>query len=114
MNPVWEETAFLLVTDDEIKAQEDLAATLWDSDKRSADDLVGRVTVPLGELMAKVRLLSTTLASALLTTLYISRTSCTLAKIAFKVSRTRTKCLVFSIGKSATSMSPFLQMQYPP
>ncbi|KAH8835959.1 hypothetical protein DL96DRAFT_1809735 [Flagelloscypha sp. PMI_526] len=53
LNPVWEETAFLLVTDEEVKAREDLAATLWDSDKRTADDLVGRVTIPLVEVMSK-------------------------------------------------------------
>jgi Ca2+-dependent lipid-binding protein len=53
LNPVWEETAFLLVTDEEIKAEEELSATLWDSDKRTADDLVGRITVPLTELMRK-------------------------------------------------------------
>ncbi|EPQ58830.1 hypothetical protein GLOTRDRAFT_54343 [Gloeophyllum trabeum ATCC 11539] len=51
LNPVWEETAFLLVTDDEVKAEESVSATLWDSDKRTADDLVGRVNVPLIELM---------------------------------------------------------------
>jgi len=52
LNPVWEETAFILVTDEEVKGEEDLSATLWDSDKRTADDLVGRITVPLTELMA--------------------------------------------------------------
>ncbi|KAH8101901.1 hypothetical protein BXZ70DRAFT_932402 [Cristinia sonorae] len=50
-NPVWEETAVLLVTDDEVKGEEDVSAMLWDSDKRTADDLVGRVTIPLKELM---------------------------------------------------------------
>lgn len=51
VNPVWEETAFILVTDEEVKGEEDLSATLWDSDKRTADDLVGRTTVPLVDLM---------------------------------------------------------------
>jgi hypothetical protein len=51
LNPVWEETAFLLVTDDEVKGEELLSATLWDSDKRTADDLVGRVSIPVNELM---------------------------------------------------------------
>ncbi|KAI0074714.1 hypothetical protein K474DRAFT_1665159 [Panus rudis PR-1116 ss-1] len=51
LNPVWEETAFLLVTDEEVKGEEDVSAMLWDSDKRTADDLVGRVTIPLVELM---------------------------------------------------------------
>ena len=58
LNPVWEETAFILVSDEEVKAQEDLCAMLWDSDKRTADDLVGRVTIPLTELMKEVRLSS--------------------------------------------------------
>lgn len=53
-NPVWEETAFLLVTAEEVKGEEQLSATLWDSDKRTADDLVGRTTVPLTELMRTV------------------------------------------------------------
>ena len=51
LNPVWEETAVLLVTEDEVKGEEDLGVMLWDSDKRSADDLVGRITVPVVELM---------------------------------------------------------------
>ncbi|EKM56362.1 uncharacterized protein PHACADRAFT_172085 [Phanerochaete carnosa HHB-10118-sp] len=51
LNPVWEETAVLLLTEDEVKGEENLSAMLWDSDKRSADDLVGRVTVPVVELM---------------------------------------------------------------
>ena len=37
LNPVFEETCVLLVTMDEVKAKEDLAAMLWDSDKRSAE-----------------------------------------------------------------------------
>lgn len=56
LNPVWEETAFLLVSDDEVKGGEDVSAMLWDSDKRTADDLVGRVTIPLAELMKEVSL----------------------------------------------------------
>ncbi|THG95827.1 hypothetical protein EW026_g5890 [Hermanssonia centrifuga] len=54
LNPVWEETAFLLVTDDEVKGQEDLSAMLWDSDKRSADDLVGRVNIPPNQMISRV------------------------------------------------------------
>lgn len=37
LNPVFEETTVLMVTLDEIKAKEDLAAMLWDSDKTSAE-----------------------------------------------------------------------------
>ncbi|KAG0149934.1 hypothetical protein CROQUDRAFT_39134 [Cronartium quercuum f. sp. fusiforme G11] len=51
LNPVFEETAFLLVSEDEIRAQEDLSVMLWDSDERSADDLVGRVKLPVTEIM---------------------------------------------------------------
>ncbi|KAK4688253.1 hypothetical protein P7C73_g1870, partial [Tremellales sp. Uapishka_1] len=51
LNPVFEETAVLLLTLDEVKAKEDLAAMLWDSDKMSADDLVGRIQIPVEELM---------------------------------------------------------------
>ncbi|KAG8694302.1 hypothetical protein FRC09_009939, partial [Ceratobasidium sp. 395] len=53
LNPVFEETAALLVTTEEVKAEEDLGIMLWDSDKRSADDLIGRVQVPVKELMSK-------------------------------------------------------------
>lgn len=37
LNPVFEETAMLLLTRDEVVAEEDLSAMLWDSDKRSAE-----------------------------------------------------------------------------
>ncbi|KAK8844773.1 hypothetical protein IAR55_006623 [Kwoniella newhampshirensis] len=53
LNPVFEETCVLLLTMDEVKAKEDLAAMLWDSDKMSADDLVGRIQIPVEELMKK-------------------------------------------------------------
>ncbi|KAG8695995.1 hypothetical protein FRC08_007433 [Ceratobasidium sp. 394] len=53
LNPVFEETAALLVTTEEVKAEEDLGVMLWDSDKRSADDLIGRVQVPVKELMSR-------------------------------------------------------------
>ncbi|OCF41030.1 C2 domain-containing protein [Kwoniella heveanensis CBS 569] len=51
LNPVFEETCVILLTMDEVKAKEDMAVMLWDSDKMSADDLVGRVQVPVEELM---------------------------------------------------------------
>lgn len=37
LNPVFEETAVLMLTEDDIKAKEDLAVMLWDSDKHSAE-----------------------------------------------------------------------------
>ncbi|KAG8895983.1 hypothetical protein FRC00_006666, partial [Tulasnella sp. 408] len=53
VNPVFEETAMMLVTRNEVQAEEDLSAMLWDSDKRTADDLIGRVQVPVKKLMAE-------------------------------------------------------------
>lgn len=37
LNPVFEETAALLVTKDEIKSEEALSLMLWDSDQHSAE-----------------------------------------------------------------------------
>lgn len=51
MEPVWEETAFVLVGMEEINAKERLRVQLWDSDRSSADDDLGRVEVDLKELM---------------------------------------------------------------
>ncbi|GAA6035910.1 hypothetical protein JCM8097_005158 [Rhodosporidiobolus ruineniae] len=53
LNPVFEQTAFLLVSDDEVRAGEKLSVQLWDSDEISADDLVGRIEVPIADLMLK-------------------------------------------------------------
>ncbi|GAA5997362.1 uncharacterized protein JCM10292_000204 [Rhodotorula paludigena] len=53
LNPVWEQTCFLLVSDDEVRAGEKLSIQLWDSDALTADDLVGRVQVPITDLMLK-------------------------------------------------------------
>lgn len=52
LNPIFEETCFLLVSQDEVNSDEDLSLQLWDSDKRTADDLIGRINVPLKEVMA--------------------------------------------------------------
>ncbi|GAA5997561.1 hypothetical protein JCM5350_005068 [Sporobolomyces pararoseus] len=51
LNPVWEQTTFLLVTDDEVRADEKLSIQLWDSDMISADDLVGRTNISVTDLM---------------------------------------------------------------
>lgn len=48
---MWEETCFLLVTQDEIIGEEKLSIQLWDSDAHSADDILGRVEVSLLEIM---------------------------------------------------------------
>ncbi|GAA6059867.1 hypothetical protein JCM10212_007072 [Sporobolomyces blumeae] len=53
LNPVWEQTTFLLVSDDEVRAGEKLSIQLWDSDMLSADDLVGRTNVAVTDLMLK-------------------------------------------------------------
>ncbi|KAK3489587.1 uncharacterized protein B0T23DRAFT_363206 [Neurospora hispaniola] len=49
--PVWNEWAYILVSPDEINAQENLRIQIWDSDKHTADDDLGRVEVSLKELM---------------------------------------------------------------
>ncbi len=51
MEPVWEETAFLLVGPEEVNAGERLRVQLWDSDRGSADDDLGKVELDLKELM---------------------------------------------------------------
>ena len=50
LDPSFNETAFLLVTKEDLKADEELSIQLWDSDKRTADDIVGRVTRKLSSL----------------------------------------------------------------
>jgi hypothetical protein len=49
--PSWHEWAYLLVTPEELNADEKLRLQLWDSDKYTADDDLGRVEVDLKELM---------------------------------------------------------------
>jgi len=49
--PSWHEWAHILVTPEELNAGEKLRLQLWDSDKYTADDDLGRVEVDLRELM---------------------------------------------------------------
>lgn len=49
--PTWNEWAYILVSPDELNAQENLRIQIWDSDKHTADDDLGRVEVSLKELM---------------------------------------------------------------
>lgn len=49
--PDWNEYATILVTTEELNAEERLRLQLWDSDKWTADDDLGRVEVDLKELM---------------------------------------------------------------
>jgi hypothetical protein len=51
MNPHWEETAFILVTNDELDVDERLRVQLWDSDRFTADDDLGRIEMDLKELI---------------------------------------------------------------
>ena len=53
MKPVWNETTFILVSPEELNAGERLRVQLWDSDRTSADDDLGRIEVDLKELMHK-------------------------------------------------------------
>lgn len=49
--PDWHEFATILVTPEELNAEERLRLQLWDSDKYSADDDLGRVEVDLKSIM---------------------------------------------------------------
>ncbi|OJD32724.1 meiotically up-regulated protein [Diplodia corticola] len=51
MEPVWDETAFVLVTADELNVDERLRIQLWDSDRTTADDDLGRIEVDIKQLM---------------------------------------------------------------
>ena len=51
LNPVFEESCGLLVTSDLIKADEQLSMELWDSDRSSADDVVGKVELSIQKLI---------------------------------------------------------------
>jgi C2 domain len=49
--PVWDEYAHILVRTEELNAREMLRIQLWDSDRTTADDDLGRVEVDLKDLM---------------------------------------------------------------
>lgn len=51
LNPIWEETAALLVTPELIKADENLSVELWDSDRHSADDIVGKIELSMQKMI---------------------------------------------------------------
>jgi hypothetical protein len=51
LNPIFEESCGLLVTSDLIKADEQLSMELWDSDRSSADDVVGKVELSIQNLI---------------------------------------------------------------
>ncbi|KAK5944500.1 hypothetical protein PMZ80_003782 [Knufia obscura] len=51
LNPIWEETTALLVTPELIKADEQLSVELWDSDRHTADDIVGKVELSMQKMI---------------------------------------------------------------
>lgn len=51
LNPVWEETCALLVTPDLIKVDEQLSMELWDSDRTTSDDIVGKVELSMQKMI---------------------------------------------------------------
>ncbi|CAK7232682.1 hypothetical protein SEUCBS140593_008343 [Sporothrix eucalyptigena] len=51
LNPIFSESAALLVTPDIIRADEQLSLELWDSDRSSADDVVGKVELSIQKLI---------------------------------------------------------------
>ncbi|KAL8997854.1 MAG: hypothetical protein Q9169_002936 [Polycauliona sp. 2 TL-2023] len=53
--PSWNETAYILVGPEETNASERLRIQLWDSDRTSADDDLGRIEVDLEQLMTDPR-----------------------------------------------------------
>ena len=55
MEPSWEETGYILVTPEELNVRERLRVQLWDSDRLTADDDLGRIEVDLRDLMRDER-----------------------------------------------------------
>ena len=51
MEPWWDETAYVLVTPEELNVDERIRLQLWDSDRLTADDDLGRIEVGLKELV---------------------------------------------------------------
>ena len=52
---MWNEWSYLLVGPEELNAEERLRIQLWDSDRTTADDDLGRVEVDLKDLMHNSR-----------------------------------------------------------
>jgi Ca2+-dependent lipid-binding protein len=55
LEPTFEETCAILITPEHIKANESLSLQLWDSDRFSADDLLGKVEVDVNDLLRKAK-----------------------------------------------------------
>lgn len=52
-NPVWEETAIIVIRAEHVKRQENVLLRLWDSDTTGSDDISGVCEFPLHELVLK-------------------------------------------------------------
>ncbi|CZT13376.1 uncharacterized protein RCO7_09801 [Rhynchosporium graminicola] len=52
-NPVWEETAIILIKAEHVKRNENVLLRLWDSDTTGSDDVSGVCEFPLQELVLK-------------------------------------------------------------
>lgn len=52
-NPVWEETAIIMIRAEHVKRQENVLLRLWDSDTTGSDDVSGVCEFPLEELILK-------------------------------------------------------------
>ncbi len=51
MEPYWDETCYICVTPEELNVDERLRVQLWDSDRATADDDLGRIELNLKEIM---------------------------------------------------------------
>ncbi|KAL2064500.1 hypothetical protein VTL71DRAFT_4994, partial [Oculimacula yallundae] len=52
-NPVWEETAIIMIKAEHVKRNENVLLRLWDSDTTGSDDVSGVCEFPLNELVLK-------------------------------------------------------------
>ncbi|CUA67212.1 Meiotically up-regulated gene 190 protein [Schizosaccharomyces pombe 972h-] [Rhizoctonia solani] len=52
-SPIWEETTIVLVGPDAVAVREKLSLQLWDSDRISADDVLGTVDIDISTLIRK-------------------------------------------------------------
>ncbi|BFZ57067.1 hypothetical protein PYCC9005_004117 [Savitreella phatthalungensis] len=52
-NPVWEESAVIMISAEHIKRKENVLLRLWDSDTMGSDDIAGSVEFPLLDLVMK-------------------------------------------------------------
>ncbi|KAI8057009.1 hypothetical protein BDF22DRAFT_668911 [Syncephalis plumigaleata] len=52
LNPIWEETGFMLVSQDDLRNQEVIRLQVWDADRWNSDDALGSVEVPLSPLVS--------------------------------------------------------------